>query len=93
MKQQDKSFNFTKKTLDTLILPEKEKRLYFYETKVRGLELMITGQGSRSFQVYRKGNSKPVRVTLGKYSEMSIENARNEAQRVIAEMINGKNRN
>ena len=93
MKQQEKSFNFTKKALDTLVMPETGKRFYFYDTKVRGLELMITEQGSKSFKVYRKCNGKPVRVTLGKYSEMSIENARNEAQRVITEMINGKNRN
>ncbi len=93
MKQQDKSFNFTKKALDTIVIPETGKRFYFYDTKVRGLELMITEQGSKSFKVYRKCNGKPVRVTLGKYPEMSLENARNEAQRVITEMINGKNRN
>ncbi len=90
---QEKSFNFTKKALDTLIMPETGKRSYFYDAKVRGLELMITEHGSKSFKVYRKCNGRPVRVTLGKYSEMSIENARNEAQRVIAEMIDGKNRN
>jgi len=50
-------------------------------------------QGSKSFKVYRKFNDKPVRVTLGKYPEMTIEQARNEAQRVIAEMIKGKNPN
>lgn len=93
MKEQTKSFNFTKKVLDTFIMPETGKRFYLYDTKVRGLELMITGQGSKSFKVYRKYNGKPVRVTLGKYSEMSIDNARKEAQRVITEMINGKNPN
>jgi hypothetical protein len=30
MKQQENSFNFTKKTLDSLPLPETGKRLYFY---------------------------------------------------------------
>lgn len=93
MKQPEKSFNFTKKALDALVMPKTGKRFYFYDTKVRGLELMITEQGSKSFKVYRKCNGKPVRVTLGKYSEMSIENARHEAQRVITEMINGTNRN
>ena len=29
----------------------------------------------------------------GKYLEMSVENARNEAQRIIAEMIKGNNHN
>jgi integrase len=93
MKQQENSFNFTKKTLDSLSLPETGKRLYFYDIKIRGLELMVTEQGTKSFKVYRKCNGKPVRVTLGKYPELSVENARNEAQRVIAEMLRGKNPN
>src|SRR5688572_28967090 len=54
---------------------------------------MVTAQGSKSFKVYRKFNDKPVRVTLGKYPGMTVEQARNEAQRVIAEMIKGKNPN
>ena len=93
MKPQENTFNFTKKILDSLPLPPQSKRFYFYDTKVRGLEIMITDQGSQSFKVYRKCNGKPVRVTLGKYPEMSIENARQEAQRVITDMIKGKNPN
>ena len=54
---------------------------------------MLTDQGTKSFKVYRKFNGKPVRVTLGKYPEMTIENARNAAQRVISDMISGKNPN
>jgi integrase len=88
-----KNINFIKKTLDNLKLPDKNKRHYFYDTKIKGLELMVTEQGTKSFKVYRKFNGKPVRVTLGKYPEMTIENARNEAQRVIADMISGKNPN
>ncbi len=93
MKQKENSINFTKKTLDALVLPARGKRLYLYDTKVRGLELMVTDHGSKSFKVYRKCNGKPVRVTLGKYPEMTIDNARTEAQRVIAEMLGGKNPN
>jgi integrase len=93
MKKQDNNFNFTKKTLDALLCPEKGKRLYVYDTRVRGLELMVTDQGTKSFKVYRKLNDKPVRVTLGKYPDMTIEQARNEAQKIITEMLQGKNPN
>lgn len=54
---------------------------------------MVTDQGTKSFKVYRKFNGKPVRVTLGKYPEMTIENARKKAQLVITDMISGKNPN
>jgi integrase len=93
MKKQDNSFNFTKKSLDALQLPDPGKRLYMYDTRVRGLELMVTEQGTKSFKVYRKLHDKPVRVTLGKYPDMTIEQARNEAQKVITEMLKGKNPN
>ena len=93
MKQQAKNFNFTKKSLDALPWPDKDKRLYVYDARVRGLEMMVTEQGTKSFKVYRKFNDKPVRVTLGKYPDMTIEQARNEAQKVITEMLKGKNPN
>ncbi len=89
----DKNFNFTKKTLESLPLPEPGKRFYVYDTKVRGLEFMITAHGSSSFKVYRKFNGKPVRITLGKFPEMSIEQARQEAQKVTTDLLKGKNPN
>jgi integrase len=89
----EKNFNFTKKALDSLPLPESGKRLYVYDTKVRGLELMITEQGTKSFKVYRKLNEKPIRVTLGRYPQLTIENARREAQKILAELNSGKNPN
>jgi len=70
MTKQNNSLNFTKKALDA-ITPMSNKRLYFYDTKVRSLELMVTEQGTKSFKVYRKYNGKPIRVTLGKYPEMT----------------------
>jgi integrase len=93
MKELNTAFNFTKRVIDALPLPGPGKRLYVYDTKVRGLELMVTGHGSRSFKVYRKLHDKPVRVSLGKYPEMSIEQARTAAQKVITEMIKGTNPN
>ena len=46
-----KNINFIKKTLDSLKLPDKKKRHYFYDTKIKGLELMVTEQGTKSFKV------------------------------------------
>ncbi|MEI8296027.1 MAG: tyrosine-type recombinase/integrase [Alphaproteobacteria bacterium] len=85
--------NFTKKTIEALPLPPKDKRSYFYDTKVQGLELMVTHQGAKSFKVYRKFNDAPIRISLGKYPQITVEEARRKAQQVIAELINGKNPN
>jgi integrase len=93
MKRHTNSFNFTKRSLDALPLPERGKRFYFYDTTVRGLELMVTEQGTKSFKLYRKFKDKPIRVTLGKYPQMSVENARREAQKTLNDLIQGKNPN
>lgn len=79
--------------IEVLPLPPKDKRLYLYDTKVQGLELMVTHQGAKSFKVYRKLGESPIRVSLGKYPQMTIEEARLKAQKVIAEIISGKNPN
>ena len=89
----EKHFNFTKRFLEAIEIPDSGKRLYLYDTKVRGLELMVTGQGAKSFKVYRRIKDKPVRVTLGKFPEMTIEQARKEAQRTINTMNTGINPN
>ena len=85
--------NFTKKALEDLPIPPKGKRVYCYDNKIRGLALSITDKGSKTFVVYRKINGKPERFTLGKFPDLSIENARNMAERVNSQIAQGKNPN
>jgi len=94
MNRSNNRLNFTKKTIDAIPLPSTAgKRLYFYDTQIQGLELMVTHQGAKSFKVYRKLREIPIRVSIGKYPQMSIEEARRKAQKVIIEIIGGKNPN
>jgi integrase len=93
MSRSENTFNFTKKSIDALPLPSFNKRLYFYDSKVPGLELIVTCQGTKSFKVYRRFGNTPVRVSIGKYTQMTIEEARIKAQKVISELISGKNPN
>ena len=72
--------NFTKATLEGLPIPSASKRAYYYDTKMRGLGISITGNGVRSFIVYRKVNGKPERITLGRFPDLSIEQARRKAK-------------
>lgn len=93
MSRSENTLNFTKKAIETLPLPPRDKRLYYYDTKVQGLELMVTHQGTKSFKVYRKFADTPVRISLGKYPQLSVEEARTKAQKIIAELISGVNPN
>lgn len=87
-----KKFNFTKRALEVLPVP-KEGRAYYYDAKMRGLTVAITPKGTISFLVYRKVDGKPERVTLGQFPDLSVENARNKAAEVNAQIAQGKNPN
>ena len=86
-------FNFTKATLEALRVPPVGKRAYYYDTKMRGLGISITSNGVRSFIVYRKINGKPERITLGRFPDLSIEQARRKAETINAAIAQGENPN
>lgn len=86
-------FNFTKAGLEALPTPPAGKRAYYYDTKMRSLGISITGNGVRSFIVYRWLNSKPERVTLRRFPDLSIEQARRKAEVINANIAQGENPN
>lgn len=87
------SINFTKATLSSLPIPSKGKRSYYYDSKTRGLTISITSSGTKTFLVYRWVNSKPERIMLGRFPELSIEQARGKAAAVNASIAKGENPN
>ena len=84
----DKTFNFTKTKLDSLPIPDKERENYF-DKSVKELQLRIANKGSKSFVLTRRVNNKIVRVTLGRYPAMTIDQARTEARKQLGLMVTG----
>lgn len=89
----ENKFNFTKAAIDALSLPPKGGRSYFYDTKQRGLGIRVTSSGAKTFIVYRWVNGKPERVTLGRYPDLTIEQARGRAAEASAAIARGENPN
>lgn len=83
--------NFTVKALNSVPLPARGKRAYIYDTKVSGLVCSITPNATKSFLVYRKLKGKPIRVTLGRYPDMTIEQARSIAGNTLSVIAGGQN--
>lgn len=88
-------FNFIKSRLDALSFdPEKGKsKNYYADEKINGLVLELTPKNLKTFQVYKKINYKPVRVMIGRYPAMTIDQARRIAQAKLSEMAEGINPN
>ncbi len=87
------SFNFTKGELSSLPIPPSGKRFSFKDTRVRGLIVRVTPTGQKTFQLYQKHQGRPVRVTLGTFPEMTVEQARREATKAKGALAGGANPN
>lgn len=82
--------NFTKIIIESLPLPQPGKRDIYHDTKTLGLQLRVTSV--KTFFINRriKGGS-PERITLGRYPDMTIEQARKKTKEIIHDIAEGKN--
>lgn len=69
--------------------PPAAGRKYVYDTKVSGLALCISAVGGRVYYLYRWSAGKPARIKLGKFSDLSVDQARDAAQELIGEQAKG----
>ena len=83
--------NFTKAALAGLPLPTKGKRTYFKDAKTRGLMFAITDRGTRSYVFYRKIDGRPERILIGRFDELSVDQARDRAAELNAQIAAGNN--
>jgi len=87
------TINFTKKNLDNLPIPKGDERPSYYDEQVNGLLVRVTNKGTKSYMVFRRINGKPKKTTLGVYPNMTIEQARGEAIKILGLISEGINPN
>lgn len=89
-----KQLKFTKAALAQLPNAEEGKRDEYADTVVNGLRLRITSSGVKSFCISRKRNGKFIRATLGRFPELTVDNARAKALEMLGDVaITGQNPN
>ncbi|MEP6606162.1 MAG: Arm DNA-binding domain-containing protein [Nitrosospira sp.] len=59
--------------------------------KVQGFGIGIGATGKKTFILYRKINGSPERLTLGRYPDLTIEQARGRASEINSAIANGAN--
>ncbi len=84
--------NFTIANIDKLFLPEKGTQTY-YDTKERGLSLIVSYGGSKTFYLYKKVDGRPERIKIGRFPDVKIEQARKKATEFKTQINRGKNPN
>lgn len=81
--------NFTKAALLGLPVPDMG-RVTYHDSRTPGLQLRVTATGVKTFSVFRRvRGGSPVRVTLGRFPDISIEKARQQAMSHTAELASG----
>lgn len=84
--------NFTKHTIEELPLPEKKgAHLRFFDLNTRGLYILITHGGARTFYARRKIQGKSERFCIGRYPDISIEQARTRAMEFQSKLSYAQN--
>jgi integrase len=83
--------NFTKAALTGAAPAAKGKRDYYYDGKEKGLVLAVTPAGGKSFYLYKRIDGRPERLLLGKFPDLTVENARKLAASAKGEIAMGEN--
>ncbi|SOE81010.1 Site-specific recombinase XerD [Caballeronia arationis] len=85
----ERHINFTKAVLQNLPVPAAGRATY-HDTKTRALQLRVTAAGVKTFSVFRRvKGGQPTRVTIGRFPDVSIEQARQQAMSHTAELASG----
>ena len=88
----NEKITLTKKVIESEPAPL-SGRSFIHDKTLPGLAVQVTPNGTRSFQLIKKHKGRAVRVTLGRYPSMTVEQARKAAQLALAEMVKGENPN
>jgi len=83
--------NLTKTFIENLQAPTNTKRTFYKDSRIKELSLAIQQSGYKSFYVTKWINGKGERLFLGKFPDLSVENARKKAQSLLGQIANGVN--
>lgn len=87
------TFKFTKTKLESLP-PAEHGQVEYGDTIVNGLRIRIGTSGVKSFCISRKRNGKFIRATLGRFPDLTVDNARAKALEMLGDVATtGRNPN
>jgi integrase len=79
----------TKSVVQKIEPPEDKDQIFYRDDELRGFALRVTASGVKSFVVEKLINRKVKRITIGRYGELTVEQARKEAQKLLGMIATG----
>jgi hypothetical protein len=80
-----------KTTVEQAEITKEKDQVFYRDEKLKGFALRVTRVGIKSFIVEKRINGKVKRITLGRYGELTVEQARKEAQKLLGKIATGGN--
>lgn len=62
---------------------------FYRDTAIPGFALRVTSGGAKSFIVEKRVNGRVKRITLGRYGNLTVEQARTEAMKILGKVATG----
>lgn len=87
--QQNQKIKLTKLRVDSALSPE-TGQIFIRDTELKGFALRVT-RGSKAFIIEKRVDNKVRRITLGQYPEITVEQARKEAHKLLGKIATGVN--
>ncbi len=84
----DKKFQFTQARIKDLPIPDKG-RVDYYDLKVPKLTCRVSSTGNKSFVVLKWNGKTMQRVTVGKFSDVTVIEAQRKAQEILTAINSG----
>ena len=81
--------NFTEKYIEDL--KPTGKQYSVKDSLVRGLILLVSPKGAKTFYMYRRIDGRPERIRLGPWPDLKVRKARRKAEKVNGEIADGHN--
>lgn len=81
--------NFTQTSLNRIPTPA-HGRTYYSDAKTPGLFLAVWDTGIKSFELYKRMGGRPTRLKIGRFPEITVEQARREVARMTGRIALGK---
>lgn len=78
----------TKTQVDRLTPPDRGQH-FLRDTDLKGFAVRVTASGAKSFILEKRVDGRVRRMTLGRYPELTVEQARKEAQKQLGQIATG----
>ncbi len=87
-----KTLKFSEAKVRDLPLPEKGLRDTYHDEEQPGLQVRVTASGVKTFSVFRRvRGGDPMRLTIGRWPDITVEKARAKAAETIAKLAISEN--